>query len=152
MIHFIVYFSRYVKSIFVLYEVMSELYSVIMMAATAFISTCYLFTLFWVVDAHNIQIQEAFRGICIYLQKALLASTCLSVCLSICPLGSHRMDFSDIWYWRLLLKSLKKIHIWLNWTRILEVSALWNVYLNQNVEDRHFLSSVASSLPQHKFK
>jgi hypothetical protein len=44
---------------------MSELYSVIMMATTAFISTCYLFILLWVVDAHNIQIQEAFRGICI---------------------------------------------------------------------------------------
>jgi len=35
MIHFIVYFSRYVKSIFVLYEVISELYSVIMMATIA---------------------------------------------------------------------------------------------------------------------
>ena len=39
MIYFTVYFSGYVKSIFARYEVISELYSVIMMATIEFINT-----------------------------------------------------------------------------------------------------------------
>jgi hypothetical protein len=41
-----VYFSRYVKSMFVLYEVISEIRAVSGMIATiAFINICYLFIL-----------------------------------------------------------------------------------------------------------
>jgi len=59
MMYFTVYFSGYIKSIFVHYEVISELCSVIMMATIDFINTCYLFILPWVLDAHNVQVQEA---------------------------------------------------------------------------------------------
>jgi len=45
MMYFTVYFSGYIKSIFVHYEVISELCSVIMMATIDFINTCYLFIL-----------------------------------------------------------------------------------------------------------
>jgi len=50
MIYFTVYFSGYVKSIFVLYEVISELYSVIMMAPVDLIIViCLYYSEFWML-------------------------------------------------------------------------------------------------------
>ena len=48
-------------------------------------------------------------------KKCLLSSWCPSVCSCVCTfkLGSHWMDFREIWYWRFLWKSVKIFHIWL---------------------------------------
>jgi hypothetical protein len=58
------------------------------------------------------------------LQKALLALSCLSACLSIHigHLGSQWMDFCEILYWRVLLKCVKKIQVLLKLDKALGTS------------------------------
>ena len=53
-------------------------------------------------------------------EQQLLASSCLSVplCVRIEQLGSHCTDFHEIWYLSIFLKSVQKIQVSLNWTRI----------------------------------
>jgi hypothetical protein len=86
------------------------------------------FTLIWVVRAkqqwhldllqgsgsqspHFITLNWLFRHIRIKAKKWLLASSYLSVCLSVCTEhpGSHRLEFHEIWYLSILQKSVKKI-------------------------------------------
>ena len=49
-------------------------------------------------------------------EMRLLASSCLSVCLSIRmeQLGSYRIDFREIWYLIIFRKSVKKIQVLLH--------------------------------------
>jgi len=59
-----------------------------------------------------------------YSQKRLLASSCFSVLPSVCPtvymyhLDSHPTDVSEIWYWRLELKSVEKIQACLKYRAV----------------------------------
>ena len=50
-----------------------------------------------------------FRRVCKIAKKQLLASLCLSVRMQ--QLGSHWMDFYEIWYLSIFLKIVKKIHV-----------------------------------------
>lgn len=56
--------------------------------------------------------------ICVHC-KCLLVSLCLSTC--ICWLSSHFADFCEVWYWKLLLQSVKKLHICFNQTTIPDI-------------------------------
>ena len=61
------------------------------------------------------QLKHVFRCLCKISKKWLLASLCLSVCLSIhTEETSQWKDFHEIWYLSIFQKFVKKLQLWLN--------------------------------------
>ena len=74
-----------------------------------------------------------FLGTLQNCEKLLLASSCLSACLSICPcirmkqIGSHWTNFHEIWDLGIFWKCVEKLQVSLN------SNELWMLYIQTNI-------------------
>ena len=82
------------------------------MISTWFIDVLFLFFLF---TFSLLFFLVCFKALLHNCEKCLLSSWCPSMCSCVCmyKLGSHGMDFHQIWYWGFLWKSVKIFQMWL---------------------------------------
>lgn len=70
------------------------------------------------VNPGGIHMRRSFYAHLNARKKRLLALACPSVRPSVVvELGFHWLDFREIWYWELLLKSVERVQVWLKSVR-----------------------------------